>query len=198
MLNGYVEFDLESTKYGYQTEQFRAIAQEVEASPEVAIARVVVENMVKADGPLLQFVTETKLFEYLDAFIDAEPGYAYVRMASEIYMIEALANITNDINERSMKRAVVCSYAYVIPHKDPWSRGIVNVMKILKYTELKADVELKAMLDVNFEMEVSTTKLMYMAIKNMVSQIIDIRRGIKHEEVSSLIDRYRSDFNGLL
>lgn len=198
MLNGYVEFDIESTKYGYQTDELRAIAQEVEASPEVAIAKVVVENTVKADGPLLQFVTETKLFQYLDTFVDSEPGYAYVRMASEIYLIEALANITNDIDERSMKRAAVCSYAYVIPHKDPWSRGIVNVMKILKYTELKADRTLKSLLDVAYEEEACTSKLLYMAIKNMVSQIIDIRRGIKHEEVNDLINQYRAAFNGML
>ena len=198
MLNGYVEFDIESTKYGYQTSEIRAIAQKVEASPEVAIAKVVVENVVKEDKPLLQFVTDTKLFQYLDAFVDAEPGYAYVRMASEIYLIEALANITNDIDERAMKRASICSYAYVIPHKDPWARSIVNVIKILKYTELREDEILKSLLDVAFEKECTTTKLMYMAIKNMVSQIIDIRRGVKHEEVDNLIARYRIAFNGML
>lgn len=198
MLNGYVEFDIESTKYGYQTNELRAIAQEVEASPEVAIAKAVVENTVNADGPLLQFVTENKMYEYLDLFVDAEPGYAYVRMASEIYLIEALANITNDIDERSMKRAVVCSYAYVIPHKDPWSRSIVNVTKILKYTELRADEVLKSLLDPAYEKQCGTSKLLYMAIKNMVSQIIDIRRGIKHEEVDDLISKYRAAFNGML
>lgn len=198
MLNGYVIFDIESTKYGYQTDELRAIAQEVEASPEVAIAKVVVESTVNADKALLKFVTETSLFQYLDAFVDAEPGYAYVRMASEIYLIEALANITNDIDEMSMKRAVVCSYAYVIPHKDPWSRNIVNVTKILKYTELRGDEILRSLLDPAYEQECSTTKLMYMTIKNVVSQIIDIRRGIKHEEIDNLIAGYRTAFNGLL
>lgn len=198
LLNGYVQFDIESTKYGYQTNELRGIAQKVEASPEVAIAKVVVENTVKADGPLLQFVTETKLFEYLDSYVDAEPGYAYVRMASEIYLIEALANITNDIDERSMKRAVVCSYAYVIPHKDHWARNIVNVIKILKYTELRADNVLKSLLDPAFEDKCTSSKLMYMAIKRMVSQIIDIRRGIKHEEADNLIDGYRAAFDGML
>lgn len=198
LINGYVEFDIESTKYGYQTNELRAIAQKVEASPEVAIAKVVVENTINADGALLQYVTDTKLLQYLDTFIDAEPGYAYVRMASELYLIEALANITNDIDERSMKRAVICSYGYVIPHKDPWARNIVNVTKILKYTELRADETLKSLLDIAYEKECTTSKLLYMAIKNMVSQIIDIRRGIKHEEIDNLINTYRAAFNGML
>lgn len=198
LINGYVEFDIESTKYGYQTEEFRAIAQKIEASPEVAIARTVVENTVNADAALLKFVTDNKLFEYLDTFVDAEPGYAYVRMASEIYLIEALANITNDIDERSLKRAVVCSYSYVIPHNDPWSRNIINVTKILKYTELRSDNILKSLLDITYEQECSTSKLLYMAIKNMVSQIIDIRRGVKHEEADNLIAGYRAAFNGML
>ncbi len=198
LLNGYVEFDIESTKYGYQASELRGIAQKVEASPEVAIAKTVVEKIVNADGPLLQYVTQTKLFQYLDEFVDGEPGYAYVRMASEIYLIEALANITNDIDERAMKRAVVCSYGYVIPHKDPWARSIVNVIRILKYTDLKADNVLKSLLDVAYEIKCDTTKVMYMAIKNMVSQIIDIRRGIKHEEMDDLISGYRNTFNGML
>lgn len=198
LLNGYVQFDIESTKYGYQTGELRGIAQKVEASPEVAIAKTVVERTVQADGALLEFVIDTKLFDYLDSFVDSEPGYAYVRMASEIYLIEALANITNDVDERAMKRAVVCSYAYVIPHNDPWARNIVNVIKILKHAELRADNVLKSLLDPGFEDKCTSSKLLYMEIKNMVSQIIDIRRGIKHEEIDNLISEYRAAFNGLL
>ena len=202
MVNGYVEFDMESTKYGFQSNEVKAINQEIEASPEIAVAKKVVLDHIAKDSVLQQVVTAVGFERGIDEYVDGEPGYLWVRMASEYYFIDALDNTTSGVNITSLYRAIVCSRMYALPHSNPWSHGIINVTKLVKFKELMSDEELRQILDVYYEKDPSDAKNLYYRIRALVDNIIDTRRGIINEENYrknlEFISNCRSMFNGLL
>ena len=178
----YVQFDLESTKYGFRTEDVTCLTRTVEMSPEVVVAKEVILSEIAKDPGLTKY---NELFNYVESIsniIDGEPGYLLVRIASEIYMINAIDSISTDLDIRAMKRAAICSRAYAIPHTTLWSQPLLNTNKALKVTELREDKELLYILDIYCEEKPSSTKLTYFEISELVDNIINIRRGVNNEE----------------
>lgn len=198
---GYVTFDLESTKYGYQTKEIIGLPNTVEESPEVVVAKEIIRNLIMSDSALQDYDRRYNVMENLAGLIDGEPGYVFVRMASELYMINAIDNISTDLDIRSMKRAVICSRGYLLPHKANWSRPFLNLNRAMSIPSLKEDSELMFMMDVLSEEESSETKLTYIKVKGLVNDIIDIRRGVQNEKNSisnDSINAMSRMFNGLL
>ena len=193
----YVSFDLKATQYGYQTEEISPMLEEIVLSPEVEVAKTILMNEIVQDDALISYEKANSLLNILMNTIDGEPGYMLVRMASEIFMINSLENISSNFSTRSMKRAVICSRGYLKPHQKPWSKSMFNTNLAIKVKELGDDTELIAMLDVATEAEISPTKQLYITIRNMVDDIIKIRRGnyVKENIVS---DISQSSFGGLL
>lgn len=200
MINGYVEFDMESTRYGYQTSALSSLSQDVEKSPEIAIAKNIVMSYVNSDAELSQLVANTGLEIALDNFVDFEPGYLWVRMASELYFIETLDNVTSGININTLKRAVVVTRLYALPHSGNWSNGLINFAKVLRYKDICKDEDLRGILDVFYQGNNTDTKYLYFQIREIVDNIINIRRDLNDakKNYSSLIDECHSAFNGLL
>lgn len=195
---GYIYFDLESTKYGYQTKEVSALPNEVEESPEVVVAKQIIAELIEADAGLKEYNKKYNFINTIASLIDGEPGYGLVRMASELYMINAIDNISTDLNIQSMKRAVICSRGYLLPKKTAWSRPMLNTNKIMMVPELKADKELLLILDTLSEEEFSSTKLTYIKIRGLVDDIIKIRRGIEDEESDTSVIGFRTALNGML
>ena len=200
MINGYVEFDLESTKYGYQTSAISSLPQNVEKSPEIAIAKNIVMSFINSDTSLSQLVSNTGLEAALDNFVDLEPGYLWVRMASEMYMIETLDNVTSGININTLKRAVVVTRLYSLPHNGQWSNGFINFAKVLRYTDICKDEELRGIIDIFYQGNDSNTRYLYFKIRDIVDNIIKLRRGIEDakKNYSGIIDECHCAFSGLL
>ena len=194
----YVAFDLECTKYGYQTKEIAPLPNEVEQSPEVLVATEVIKTLIESDPALMAYNTRYSFLDNISSIIDGEPGYALVRMASELYMINAIDNISTDLDIRAMKRAVICSRGYLLPHKMEWSRPMLNINKALQIADLKADREVMIILDVLSGETPSDTKLTYLKIRGLVNDIIKIRRGISDEENASTFANVNALFNGLL
>lgn len=198
MIGSYIGFDMESTRYGMQTKTIDPLPNKVELSPEVEVAKSIIQNMIEQDSGLKVFAEQTSLMNHLTTVIDGEPGYALVRIASEIYMINAIDSISAELDVRSMKRAALCSRAFFLPHKFKWSRTNLNINRVMRCPELKEDIELLYMLDTLSEEDPSPTKLTYIKIRGLVNDIIDIRRGIKNEKDNSDFSAIVSSFNGLL
>lgn len=194
----YVAFDLSSTKYGYQTEEIQVLPTDVEQSPEVIIATEVIKKVIESDPALMAYNARYDFINQVLSVIDGEPGYGMVRMASELYMVNAIDNISTDIDIRAMKRAIICSRGYLLPHKMAWSKPMLNTNKALQISELKSDSELMLILDVLSEQAPSDTKLTYLKIRGMVDDIIKIRRGISNEETANMFANVNTMFNGLL
>ncbi len=197
-IGSYVAFDLESTKYGYQTKEIVLLPNSVEVSPEVIVAKTIIENLIKEDQGLMDYCTRHDFINVMTGVIDGEPGYNLVRIASEIYMINAIDNISTDLDIRAMRRAAICSRGYLLPKKVSWSRPILNTNKVLMIPTLKEDMELRLILDTMSEVEPSSTKKTYISIKGLVDDIIKIRRGINEEESLIAINNLRDSLNGLL
>lgn len=197
-LGHYVNFDLESTKFGYQTKDFVALPNEVEESPEVIVAKQVVLDIINEDDGLRAYNEKYKLIDVLRGIIDGEPGYALVRIASEIYMINAVDNISTDLDIKAMKRAAICSRGYLIPHTIEWSRPMLNTNKILQIPALKSDKELISILDVLTAETPSSTKRTYLKVRQLVDDIIKIRRSVVNEKDISTFADISSMFVGLL
>lgn len=198
-INSYVKFDIMKTKYGFQTDELYFVSDVTEPSPEVTISREIVKNYVATDSALNEYFKAYDMASVLDSSIDGEPGYAWVKIASEFYVIDALDNISSDVDVRAMKRAAVCSYGYLLPHNDPWARNVLNVVKLLKFKELKEDAELKAMLDPAYGAPSSTTKQMYLLVRHIVSHLIKLRREDSSEETfDALIDDVKRAAYGML
>lgn len=194
----YVAFDLECTKYGYQTKEIVTLPNEVEQSPEVLVAMEVIKKLIESDPALMAYNTRYSFMEHICSIIDGEPGYALVRMASELYMVNAIDNISTDLDIVAMRRAIICSRGYLLPHKMAWSKPMLNTNKALQVGDLKADRELMLILDVLSEESPSDTKLTYLKIRGLVNDIIKIRRGISNEENSNAFAGVNALFNGLL
>lgn len=178
----YVEFDLESTKYGFRCENVTCLTRKVELSPEVIVAKEILLNEIAKDPGLSKYDNLYKFIETLSGVIDGEPGYLLVRIASEIYMINAIDSISTDLDIRSMKRAAFCMRGCDLPHVAQWSNALLNTNKALKITELKDDLELMYILDIFSTQPASPTKLTYFEIRQLVDNIIKIRRGLNEKD----------------
>lgn len=181
-IGSYVRFDLEATRYGLQTKEISVLSYSVELSPEVTIAKEVLKAELTKDVHLAAYDKYTNLLETLSTRIDGEPGYTLVRMASEIYMINAIDAISADLDIQAMKRAVFCSRGYCTSHNKNWSKPMLNTNRALKVPGIRDDSELLYILDVMCEEEASPTKLTYIKIRNLVNDIINIRRGVINEK----------------
>lgn len=184
----YAQFDIQLTKYGYQIQDISVLNNVVEMSPEVVVAKEVLLNEISKDTALQQYDSMYNFINHVAQVIDGEPGYGLVRMASEIYLINAIDNISLDLNITAMKRAVFCSRGYLLPHNTKNSRMLLNTVKALKVPALKSDNELMFILDVFSEEPFSSTKCTYLKIKEMVDNIIKIRRGVNNEEIFNIAD----------
>lgn len=193
----YIAFDLESTKYGYQTKEVVSLPNDVELSPEVTVAQSVIEDYVKTDGAMATYCNSYQFINNIKTVIDGEPGYHLVRIASEMYLINAIDNISTDLNIRSMKRAAICSRGYLLPKTAAWSRPLLNSQKILRIEELKNDKELRLILDPLSDEPISQTKIMYTKIRGLVDDIVKVRRGNENKEDIDTINSMRAAFNGL-
>lgn len=199
-VGSYVRFDLEMTKYGPQTKEILCLNYNVEYSPEVEVAKAVLEKEATLDPGIQDYVKYTNLIESLLTKMDGEPGYMLVRMASEIYMINAVDAISADLDIRAMKRAVFCSRGYCTSHTKNWSKPMLNTNRALKVAALRDDMELLYIIDVMCEEPASPTKQMYIKIRNMVNDIIDIRRGVINEKdsINSVVPDFVRSLGGLL
>lgn len=196
-IGSYVTFDMKYTRYGLQTEEIVQLATPVEKSPEVVVAEAIVREHINKDPALVAYNNRYGFIDHLSNLIDGEIGYYLVRIASEIYMINAIDSITSDINIETMKRACICSYGYLLPKKGDWSRTTLNYNKAASIPELKEDKQLLYILDVLSE-PMDDTKRTYIKIKGLVNDIIKIRRGIKDEESDLSGTNLSAMFNGLL
>ncbi len=194
----YVEFDMESTKYGYQTKSIEPIIADVELSPEVTVAMTVLNSEIDKDPGLISYRNLTDVINKLKDVIDGEPGYALVRIASEIYLTNAIDSISSDLDIRAMKRAAICSRGYLLPHKVKWSKTMLNTNMAVRCPQLKTDMELMYILDTLCENPPSATKRMYIKIRGLVNDIIDIRRSFNDEKALESYSDLLHSFNGML
>lgn len=178
MKNGYVQMDIENSRYGFNTAEMTALPQDIELSPEVVVAKKVVTDYISTDPLISEIVNHNNLMYALDKHIDYEPGYMWVRMAAEMYLVDAADSITDDIDIKSFKRAIICNRLYLTAKTNNWAPNVVNIIKIAKYKELADDMYFRSIVDTEVEVENTMARDIYKKIVDMVEYTIKLRRGL--------------------
>jgi len=179
----YVRFSITATKFGFQQVEdtkLDLVDVPVLLPPEVEVAIGIIVEAAKEDEALLNYMNYFDYIERLKKIIDIEMGYTLVEIASEISMIQAIQNISDIYDKKTMIRTAIASRGYLLPAKTKFSRPVLNVTKVLK-TELGSDRELLLILDPAAEEEASPTKRMYMDLASFTSRVVNERRGLNEE-----------------
>ena len=190
----FIEVDINSTRYGLQTDSFQLFRVNDTLPEEVILAKKVIEKVLAGDTELDAFVQKYNLVEYLSGVIEVDIGYHLVNIASELRVIEALDSITDGYNIKLLKRAAIVSRACLLPSNQQFSNSLLNVTKVLN-SGLKTDRELLVLLDVASR-EPSPNKSIYLKIREFVQTINNERRRINEETDSN--PALLAAFSGLL
>lgn len=184
MKGSYVRFNVSSTKYGLQTDRLEAVDYPVVPPPEVAIAVSQIEQHVCGDEQLLEYMQSYQYIETLKNVIYGEMGYHLVELASELYMIDMLSDISCEYDIKLLRRAAVTSRGYLLPSKNKFSKVILNTNKVLR-SALKNDMALITLLDMPGENEDTADKRAFYRIRKFCRQVINERRGFDEEDISA-------------
>ena len=122
----------------------------------------------------LPIFNKTQLIEHLKEVIDYEKGYALMRLAMELSMVESLENVTKDVDLNAIGRAILCSYGHYT-RTSVLSDSIANVTLALQFPfENKTTVV--PLLDVALEEKPKEYEVMH-SIQSAVAAILEVRKG---------------------
>ncbi len=186
--NHYVRFSLASTKYGFQTESV-LIENTVVAPPEeVEIAIKQIESALAVDEELLAYANQYNYIECLKSIMYCELGYHLVEVATELNILDTYNNVSREYDIKLLRRAIITSRGYLLPHKNEYSKTLLNTNMILR-SGLKNDVKLIQLLDFQSG-DIPLDKRAYYRIRRMGRDIINERRGLSEESIpiDSIVD----------
>lgn len=109
----YIFCELSKSKYGFQTDRVDPAGGTVTPNPEIDIAQQYIQNYFCDDIVAMDFINKLDFFNKMREHIDYERGYSLVRLADELSICNALSNITNDVNLKTVGHALLTSYGYL-------------------------------------------------------------------------------------
>lgn len=117
MKGKYIRANLRLTKFGFNADEVfieESVAQSV--NPEIALAQRYIENIIKDDALLVDYVSNKKLLDYIRLFDDIpyEVGFLMVITACELSFANELGNLTPTVNTELLKRAIILDKSYVL------------------------------------------------------------------------------------
>ena len=177
LIGQYIQFDIEMTQYGYQTKDITGLDQEVTASPEIAVAKLRVMEYLQTDQVMREFFNRKGLEGVFDGYVDTEPGYLWVRIASELEMLRFIENVTTGVDMQVARRATIITKLFALPHKQDWSDKMIIAFKVVSEKELMASEDMLYIVN-DDPKQTSVTKQIYYTVKNTVDTIIKERRGV--------------------
>lgn len=170
----YIVTDLSRNKYGFQTDMVAPVTGTMMENPEITVAEQFVRNYFAEDTVALSYIAETHLFELMRDHVDYEKGYAIVRMASELAMVDSLKNITKDVDIVSIGQAILCSYGHYT-RSSHLSNSVNNITLMLRF-QFPDRVLVGQLLDTALEDKPKEYPI-YSNIQNTVAALLEIRKG---------------------
>lgn len=172
----YVMTALSRNKYGFQSDFVAPANGTVANNPEIDIAIKFIENYFADDSVALSYISKTQIIEHLKAVVDYEKGYALMRMAMELSMVDSLKNVTKDVDLNAIGRAILCSYGHYT-RTSILSDSVSNVTLALPYPFENKTVVIP-MLDEALEDKSDEYHVMQ-SIKSAVATILEVRKGTR-------------------
>lgn len=174
MSGQYIMTALSRNKYGFQSDFVAPANGTVANNPEIDIAINFIENYFSTDVAAMTYINKTQLIEHLKEVIDYEKGYALMRLAMELSMVESLENVTKDVDLNAIGRAILCSYGHYT-RTSVLSDSVANVTLALQFPfENKTTVV--PLLDVALEEKPKEYEVMH-SIQSAVAAILEVRKG---------------------
>lgn len=170
----YVMADISRNQYGFQSDMVTPVSGEMQRNPEIDIAEQYIKNYFAANTVALDFITKNNLFGNLEEVVDYEKGYALMRLAMELAMVDGMDNITKDINLNAIGEALLCTYGHYC-RKSILSKEINSITLAMPFMFEDRKLVLQ-LLDKNLEDKPKEAYVMA-NIQKTVETILEVRKG---------------------
>lgn len=171
----YIMTELSRNAYGFQSTFAKPVTGEVPTNPEIDIAKQFIMNYFADDAVSLDYISTTRVLDFLSETIDYEQGYGLMRLAMELSMVDNLVNITRDIDVSAIGRALLASRGH-ITRTSAMSSVVNNVNIAAKFMwDNRRNVML--LLDIPGDDPIPEVAVMK-SIQDTVDHILEIRKGV--------------------
>lgn len=171
----YIRADLSKSKYGFQTQMAVALDLEVNPNAEIEIATEFIRNYFADDTEALNYINKVRLIESLNDVVDYEKGYALVRLATELSFVDAMKNVSKDVDLRTLGRVILTSYGFHT-RTSSLSPSINNVILVTQF-HFEDKTAIAQCLDVGLT-EHSSVYNVWKRIQELTSTLLEVRKGV--------------------
>lgn len=171
----YIVTQLSRNKYGFQTKLAKVVNGECPPNPEIAIAKDYIKNFFSDDPIATQFISKLNLIESLSEFVDYEMGYALMRMAMELAVVDSMENISKDVDLVAISHAILASYAY-ITRTSVLSPELNNVFLATQFQWPNKTMVMRILDDLSDDHPAEYK--VFKSIKSMINTILEVRKGV--------------------
>lgn len=171
----YVKTNLVKNRYGFQSELVKPLEEEeVYVNPEIELARNFILNYFADDPVALSYIEQTNVLGYLAEAVDYEKGYGLMRLAMELSSVDAMYNITKDVDLRAIGQALLLEHGWMT-RASVMSKSYTNITIGWNY-QFPNRKTVMQLLDEALEDKPVEARVM-MSIKDNVNTILEVRKG---------------------
>lgn len=169
----YMRADIKYTPYGFQCKDPELLNINTAISPSVALAKAIVLEELKAFPDIVELSDKLQYIDKLEKIIAPEPGWALVKIATLLNLINNVDNIVTGVDVALMKKAALLSQLHVIPSKHEYTDDVKTILYLRSSATLGVDDNLLPLM-----MQVSPmteTQAVYKTIRDTAETLNDIR-----------------------
>lgn len=170
----YVKTNLVKNRYGFQSELVKPLDEEVYVNPEIELARNFILNYFADDPVALSYIEQTNVLGYLAEAVDYEKGYGLMRLAMELSSVDAMYNITKDVDLRAIGQALLLEHGWMT-RASVMSKSYTNITIGWNY-QFSNRKTVMQLLDEALE-DKPVEALIMKSIKDNVNTILEVRKG---------------------
>ena len=170
----YIRADIKYTNYGFQSErQPELLSISTAVSPSVALAKAIVEGEMEQLPDVNELCTKLNYISKLEKIVFPEPGWALVRIATLLNLINSVDNVISGADITMMKKAAILSQLHALPSKHKYTDEVKTILFLRQSGTLGTDdLLLSLMMGINPENE---TEAVYKVIKETAENLIEVR-----------------------
>jgi hypothetical protein len=172
----YVITELSRNKFGFQSDMISPVQGECPPNPEIDIAEQYIKNFFLTDANAMEYINKYNLLSIMKEHIDYEKGYGLMRLAMELAMIDALKNISNDVDLTSIADAILASHGYEV--RDSVLSHVVNNVLVAANVHWANKQLVLCLLDVESGEDIPERVVMKQ-IQDTVDALLRVRKGLK-------------------
>ena len=170
----YIRTDIKYTNYGFQSDkQPELLSISTAISPSVALAKAIVVEELRQLPDVQELTDKLQYVEKLEKIVFPEPGWALVRIATLLNLINNVDNVISGADISMMKKAAILSQLHALPSKHKYTDEVKTVLFLRQSTKLgNDDLLLSLMMGISPENE---TEAVYKVIKETAENLIEVR-----------------------